>query len=543
MDFFKEQDEEGWPEARYVGELYFQAHRGTYTSQARTKALNRRSEFALREAEIWGAAAQMLAGFDFPYAAWDEAWKMVLLNQFHDILPGSSIHRVYEQAEAQLAKVVAEGQEITAEAQAALAPEGEGLTVFNSLSWERKALIPLPEGWQGLADGDGESAPVQHLGEAAFVEVTVPSCGWAGFRLSEPKIPQNDIEVSSKSLENSLLHVEFNEFGEIVGIFDKIAQKELAIGLCNRMRMYQDIPSAFDAWDIDSMYKHTPVPLTGAAKIEVIAEGPLFGQLRITRKLHNSEMTQTVTLARDSRRVDFHTVIDWQERHKLLKVDFPVDFHVQNALHEIQFGHIARPTHRSRQIDRDRFEVSNQKWTALVEPERGFAILNDSKYGVDVLEKGINLTLLKSALAPDMTADRGRQEFTYAMYYWDTPFIDSGLVRQGYELNVPVGQAMGQAAERSLFRVGASNVILETIKPAEEPGAGDVVLRLYEAMGNYTRATLFTSLAFQYAYQTNMLEKPLEELAFEGQSLDLEFHPFEIKTIRLRAKEPLAMES
>ncbi|MDY6873877.1 MAG: glycoside hydrolase family 38 C-terminal domain-containing protein [Chloroflexota bacterium] len=542
MAFFEAQDEQGWPEARYVGELYFQAHRGTYTSQARTKALNRRSEFALREAEIWGAAAQIMAGFDFPYEAWDEAWKTVMLNQFHDILPGSSIHRVYEEAEAQLAEVVAEGQGIAADAQAALDREEEGLTVFNSLSWDRKALLELPEGWEGVTDADGKSVPVQQSGEGTIAEVTVPSCGWAGFRAGDPEIPENTIEIRDKLLENHLMKVEFNEFGEITSIFDKINQEELAIGLCNSMKMYQDIPSAFDAWDIDSMYRQTPVELKGEASIEVTAEGPLFGQLVIKRKLHDSEMTQTVTLGRDTRRMEFHTVIDWQERHKLLKVNFPVDYHVQEALHEIQFGHIARPTHRSRQIDRDRFEVSNQKWTALVEPERGFAILNDSKYGVDVLEKGINLTLLKSALAPDMTADLGRQEFTYAMTFWDTPFIDSDLVQQGYELNVPVGQVSGQSKEdRSLFRVDASNVILETVKPAEMPGAGDVVLRLYEAVGTYTKTTLSTSLPFQFAYRTNMLEKPLEELAFDEKRLALEFHPFEIKTLRLRVKEPLTV--
>ncbi len=542
MDFFLEQDDEGWPEARYVGELYFQAHRGTYTSQARTKALMRRSEFALREAELWGAAAQVLAGFDFPYGEWDEAWKTVLLNQFHDILPGSSIHRVYEQAEAQLADVVSKSRAMTADAQTELMSGDKGLTVFNSLSWERKAIISLPEGWMGLSAGDGQSAPVQQVDGVTYAEVVAPSCGWAGFQAGPPEIQENSIKVTNKSMENDLLRIEFNEFGEITSIFDKINQKELAIGLCNRMRLYQDIPSAFDAWDLDSMYKRSPVETPDKAEISVIAEGPLFGQLKIARKLHDSEMTQTVTLTRNSRRVDFHTMIDWQERHKLLKVDFPVDFHVQDALHEIQFGHISRPTHRSRQIDQDRFEVCNQKWTALVEPERGFAILNDSKYGVDVLEKGINLTLLKSALAPDMTADRGRQEFTYAFYYWDTPFIESGVVQQGYELNVPVMPKEGYSEERSLFQVEDSNIILETVKPAEEPGTGDVVLRLYELMGNFTRTTLSTSLPFKYAYRTNMLEKPLEALAFDGQSLDLEFHPFEIKTFRLRVDEPLKVE-
>ena len=539
MDFFIEQDHEGWPDVTYYGELYYQAHRGTYTSQARTKALNRRSEFALREAELWGAAADLLAGFDFPYALWDEAWKTVLLNQFHDILPGSSIHRVYEEAEAQLSGVVEKAEGIAEDARQALVEAGQGLTVFNSLSWDRKDIIALPENVAGLMNETGQPVPTQVENGTTFAEVTVPACGWAGFGVGKTEIPESTIQTTPNSLENDLLRIKFNEFGEIFSIFDKIEQKELAAGLCNRLRMYQDIPSAFDAWDIDSMYKRTPVDLPEKAVIEVSAEGPLFGSLVITRKLNDSTLTQTVTLRRDSRRVDFHTVVDWQERHKLLKVDFPVDYHVSEALHEIQFGHLSRPTHRSRQIDQDRFEVCNQKWTALAEPERGFAILNDSKYGVDVLENSINLTLLKSALAPDMTADRGRQEFTYAFTFWNTPLAESGLVQAGYELNVPLQVTPGYRKSASLFQVSQANIIIETVKPAEEPGAGDVVVRCYEALGNTTRATLRTSLPFAHVYRTDMLENPLEELTLDEGGVVLDFHPFEIKTLRFRASEGL----
>jgi alpha-mannosidase len=539
LAFFEAQDSEGWPDVTYTGELYFQAHRGTYTSQARTKALNRSSEFALREAELWGAAASLLADFDFPYAAWDGAWKTVLLNQFHDIMPGSSIHRVYEEAEAQLGGVVETAEDVSAQARMALAQGEEGLTVFNSLSWERKGLVVLPEGLKGVRTPEGGPAPTQVHDDVTYAEVSVPACGWAGLKPAKPEIPESTIRVTPSSLENDLLRIEFGEFGEILSIFDKIEQKELAEGACNSFRMYQDIPSAFDAWDIDSMYKLSPVDLPEKAVFELGAEGPLFGSLVITRKLNDSTMTQTVTLRRDSRRVDFHTVIDWQERHKLLKVNFPVDFHVRQALHEIQFGHLTRPTHRSRQIDQDRFEVSNQKWTALVEPERGFALLNDSKYGVDVFENSINLTLLKSALAPDMTADRGRQEFTYAFTFWSTPLMESGLVREGYDLNIPLQTAQGYRETASLFQVSPANIIIETIKPAEEPGAGDVVVRCYEAMGNTTRATLSTSLPFAHVYRTDMLENPLEELTLEDGGVALEFHPFEIKTLRFRAGEGL----
>ena len=533
MTYFSEQEAAGWPDARYVGELYFQAHRGTYTSQARTKALNRRCEFALREAELWGGAAAHLAEYDFPYEVWDGAWKQVLINQFHDILPGSSIHRVYEEAEAQLAEVVGMANAIAQNAAHSLLKKPGGLTWFNSLSWPRTSLVELPEGVQGLQNARGETLVVQKMGERAFVEVPLPSCGWASFETGQPETEENTISADARRLENALVRVDFNEFGEITRIFDKANQQSLNTDTCNSLRMYQDIPSNFDAWDIDSMYRHSPVDLPDQAEIRVAAAGPLFGRLEVTRKLHHSTLTQTITLRRDSRRMDFHTMIDWQERHKLLKVNFPVGYHARDALHEIQFGHLPRPTHRSREMDRDQYEVANYKWTALVEAGRGFAILNDCKYGVDVLDNNISLTLLKSALAPDMTADRGRQEFTYAFYFWDTPFSASGLVQQGYALNTPPLRAAGSAETRSLFSLNKANIILDTVKPAED-GSGDLVLRLYESMCTRTRARLETSLPVRTVALTNMLEEVKSELEIQHGGVMLEFSPFQILTLRMK---------
>lgn len=532
MTFFNEQESAGWPEARYVGELYFQAHRGTYTSQARTKALNRRSEFALREAELWGAAALHLSDFNFPYEKWDAAWKTVLLNQFHDILPGSSIHRVYEEAEAQLSNVVEDVNGIAADAAQSLLNASDGVTWFNSLSWTRTPLVELPEGMQGLQTPSGEAIPVQSLGEKVYAEVRLPSCGWASFIAGEPETVENTIIATERRLENALVLVDFNARGEITRLFDKVNQRQLNIDNCNSLRMYQDIPSAFDAWDIDSMYRQSPVDLPEEAQIQVLAEGPLFGRLVVKRKLNNSILTQTITLRRDSRRMDFHTVIDWQEQHKLLKVNFPVGYHAREALHEIQFGHLPRPTHRSREIDRDQHEVANYKWTALVEAGRGFAILNDSKYGVDVLDNNINLTLLKSALAPDMTADRGRQEFTYAFYFWDTPFIESGVVQEGYALNVLPQRLVGSANAQSLFNLDRANIILDTVKPAED-SSGDLVLRLYESMGTRNCAKLTTSLPVSTVQLTNMLEQGKSNLKIQDGAVRFEFGPFEVLTLRL----------
>lgn len=539
MTFFRDQEEAGWSQVSFVGELYFQAHRGTYTSQARTKALNRRSEFALREAELWGAAAMALGDYTFPYEEWDSAWKTVLTNQFHDVLPGSSIHRVYEEAEAQLSDVIDKADQIAEAARDRLVKEGDGFTVFNSLSWPRREVIALPEGFEGIKSDEGEVLPIQNSRGKTFVELTAPSCGWASYHSGKPIKIENTITASERALENAMVRVEFNEFGAIRQIFDKVNQKEWAAGLCNDIKMYQDIPSAFDAWDIDSMYRQQPVQLPEKAKITVAAEGPLFGQLIIERKLNNSHMTQTITLRRDARRMDFHTVIDWQERHKLLKVNFPVDVHAREAFHEIQFGYLPRPTHGIPELEFDRFEVVNHKWTALAEGDHGFAVLNDSKYGVDVLNNSINLTLLKSALAPDMTADRGRQEFTYAFYFWHTPFIESGVVQQGYQLNVPLRTAEGYAGRRSLFELDKDNIVLGTVKPAEDASSDDLILRLYESMGNKTRVNLIVNLPFKYAYRADLLEHAQEEwMDFEDGKLELEFRPFEIKTLRLVRGEP-----
>ncbi|OIO94073.1 MAG: alpha-mannosidase [Anaerolineae bacterium CG2_30_64_16] len=557
VEFFRDQEARGVPDARYVGELYFQAHRGTYTSQARTKQNNRRSELALREAELWAAAAQALPGFAYPRQALEEAWRTVLLLQFHDILPGSSIQRVYAEAEASHAAVLEAAQAVAQTAAATLIAENGtsgrhvptaisgGLTVFNSLSWGRRALVTLPEGAAGATDAAGRPLVVQRVQGCVLAEVAVPACGWTTVRLiPEPAWGEPTaagVRAAERSLENELLRLTFNDLGEITSIFDKETGQELAVGPCNSFKMYRDVPAMFDAWDIDSMVADTPVALDAPATIEVVAQGPLLARLRVARRLHDSAMTQEITLRRDSRRVDFATAVDWQESHKLLKVAFLVAIHADEALHEIQFGHVRRPNHRSRPYDASRFEVSNHKWSALVEEGRGFAVLNDSKYGLNVLGNSINLTLLKAALAPDMTADKGVQRFTYAFYAWNGGLADSPVVQEAYDLNCPVMALPGAAGERSLFALDAANVVIEAVKLAEDNGgptgmAGgrDIIVRLYEAKRMATRCVLSTTLPVVSAAQTDMLERDERELPCEAGRIPLEFRPFEIKTIRLR---------
>jgi alpha-mannosidase len=593
VEYFRQQENQASDLPCWKGELYFQAHRGTYTSQARTKRANRLSEIMLREAEAWAVFATAATGRRFPAEDLASAWRLVLLNQFHDIIPGSSIERVYVENLAHHAKVQETAASVIAASTNALAGagtssaratahvEGRSLAVFNSLSWERTALVELPAKFGPARDANGNPVDTQKIDGAAWAEVTVPPVGWTTLT-SEPEGRSAALGTSAATrstaagaapssaskpaqatgrapapasapapaparaavdgprsagrrvIENGLLRVVFDERGEIASIRDKEADRELAAGPCNALRMYKDVPTAFDAWDVDSMYPLTPVTLEGRASIEVLDAGPLVARLRIARRINESDLVQVVSLRRGSRRVDFDTTVEWRESHKLLKVEFAVDHRAEDALHEIQFGHLRRPTHRSRPYDQDRFEVSNHRWTAIAEEGRGFAVLNDGKYGVNVLGSTIGLTLLKSALAPDMRADKGTQRFTYAFFAWNGSFADSGIVRQGYELNVPVVTAAGGMGKRSFVTVSAPNVVLETVKAPEEGDAGELVLRLYESMRTRARCAVKVDLPVVRAIETDMRERTLRGLPVKDNAVTLELRPFEIKTVLLQ---------
>ena len=474
-------------------------------------------------------AARALKGFDFGPASLDVAWKTVLLHQFHDALPGSSINRVYQEIERDYEIVISQARNLAVQAAGKLVSNAAAATAFNSLSWPRKALVALPEG----IDPGG---PHQKVRDQTLVEVDLPACGWTEIALQSqsPEALAGSATASDHTLENEYLRVQFNDLGEISSLMDKETGRELAAGACNSFKMYKDVPAWFDAWDIDPQYVDSPVELPAAASLTLESDGPLVAELKLSRKLSDkSSLTQIIRLRRGSRRIDFETTVDWQESHKMLKVAFPVDIYAEEAIHEIQFGHIRRPNHYSRPYDADRFEVSNHKWSALAEENRGVAVLNDSKYGLNVLRNQINLTLLKSTLAPDMTADKGIQIFTYALYAWNGSLAESGVVKEAYDLNVPAWSLQGAVDKpTSLFSLDAENIVIEAIKPAED-GTSNVVVRLYEAMRMKTRCQLKTSLAVKSAAQSDMLENKQQDLVIKDGVIALDFRPFEIKTVIL----------
>lgn len=519
----------------YVGELYFQGHRGTYTSQAKTKKGNRLSEITLREAELWNAFLRFREGTRYPAERFDALWKEVLLNQFHDIIPGSSIERVYEEAEAAYAHVVAESGALAGQACQALSPENnsDALTVFNSLSWPRGGVVKLPEHFKGAAGPDGGLLPVQEWEGGKYARTPeVPAVGWTVIRNAPAGQTPSTLKVTPTLLENKFVRVRFDAKGRITSLYDKTARRELAAGLCNRFRLYKDIPASYDAWDIDRSYKFQEIATDEPARVSVLASGPLWGAIRLEREIGHSMIRQDIILSADSCRLDFRTVVEWRESHRLLKVDFPVNYHCEDALHEIQFGYLRRPTHASRPFDETRYEVCNHKWSALTEENRGFALLNDCKYGINVAGNTLSLTLLKSAMAPDMHADKGVQEFSYGCYFWNGSFREGGVVREGYEFNIPLRTSSGGRNEESLLSVSDPTVILETVKCAED-GSGDLIARLYESSRSTVSCEVVLPQKVRAVFLTNMLEQTIRELHPNGGRLKLDFSPFEIKTIRL----------
>jgi len=505
-DFFARAKQEARNLTTWVGELYFELHRGTYTSQARTKRLNRRAEQALREAEIWSVAV----GHDYPAAVFDSTWKRLLINQFHDILPGSSIDWVYEDAERELEAVVEIAGGITTSAQSTLAGSGDNLTAFNVNSHPRREVVEV----------DGRC-----------VLVHAPACGWASIADSAAIQPQ-PVSVSGQVMENRLLRVTWDDRGLLTSIWDKEARREaLAPGAVgNALLLHDDNPKNWDAWDVDADYRTSFVQVTELASANVEMEGPLRAAVRFTRKFGSSTLEQRMVLDADSRVLRFETEIDWQEEHKFLKVAFPVAVRSSRATYEIQFGHVERSTHANTSWDQARFEVCAHRWADLGEPGYGVALLNDCKYGYDIQGSVMRLSLLRAPTHPDPSADRGSHRFTYALMPHPGDFRDAGVIAAAEDLNNPLRVIRG-AGERSLIEVDTPQVVVEAIKRAEDSDA--VIIRLYEAWGGRCRARVRTSLPGTRAFLCDLLERNRDEIQVRDGQLELDLTPFKILTLKL----------
>ena len=521
--FFEAMEKECEVKERYVGELYYTAHRGTYTTQAMTKKLNRKSEFALREAEMWSALLNKNTKTET-----DALWKTLLFNQFHDIIPGTSLTEVHKQTEKELTEVIGKASEIADNACGEVVDNStDYITIFNSLSWERKALVELPEGYTSIED-----AETQQIGDKVVALVSVPACGYKSYKLGKENV---EAEKSDNNLvlENDFVRAEFNTNGELISIFDKISNMEFLSKPSNVFRMYQDMPYFFDAWDIDSFYENQEVELEKATEVFVEYKGELESAIIIKRKLNDSFITQRAILRKDSKRLDFETEVDWRETHKLLKVDFNTNIQTEEMVSEVQFGYVKRPNHKTRPYDKDRFEVCNYKWSALCESRRGVAVLNDCKYGISADGGRMSLTLLRATVNPAPFADKGIHNFTYSVMPFTESLTDSNVVEESYELNCPITVKSGYAEEKSFMNVSESNVIIDTVKLAED-GSGDIIIRMYESKNTYTPCKLKLEFDVKAAYITDMLEGNKAEVNLNGNEISLDFKAFEVVTIRVK---------
>lgn len=493
------------------GELYLERHQGTYTTQARNKRYNRRLETDLRELEFISMLAGLLKGYTYPAQKIESIWKEVLLYQFHDILPGSSIKRVYDESLERYKILEGKVASLLDEAYEALGVTGPA--VFNTLSWKRCE-------W------------VKHNGE--WFNVTVPSMGCSPLVSQAEKHPLT-MKADTNLLENDKLKVTFNEDGSIKSIYDKKNGKEaIAPGsAANKLTVYYDDG---DAWDISIQYPQRPAGNFVLQSTGVSLDGPM-AELIQTYTYGSSRLEQHIILMYGSRRLDFVTKVDWHENSKMLRVTFPVNVSALDATCGIQFGSIKRPVFANTSFDMAKNEVCAHKWVDMSEPDYGVALLNNCKYGHYVHENVLDLNLLRSTSYPGVDADRGLHEFTYSLYPHAGDHIAGNVVQKAYELNMPLRIVLPHAAAQSeqepisLVEVDRQNIIVETVKKAED--SNDMILRLYECNGMSTTASLKFGISPRKIVPVDLMENEIGDPAEYRNSATLSFKPFEILTIKL----------
>jgi alpha-mannosidase len=491
----------------WVGELYLETHRATLTTHAEVKLANRRAEEVLRAAELWSVAASIDRRREL-----DRAWKLLLLHQFHDILPGSSIHWVYEDTARDQAEVLALAESVVTEAQSLLAGAGEavGLVVFNPSSTDRNELVELPDGSLGF--------------------VSAPACGWSTVSPDRSLGVREQVTVGETWLDNGLLRVEWDGDGLLTSVRDLVAGREvLADGeRGNLFQLHDDHPRAFDAWDVDRTYFDQVTDLVAVDSIEVVEHHPLRGGVKFIRSFGSSTITQTMRLTAGTRRLDFHTEVEWHERHRFLKVAFPVSVRSTRATYEIQHGHLERPTVANTSWDEARFEVCGHRWADLSEPGYGVALLNDSKYGYDILGHTIRLSLLRAPGFPDAEADQGNHHFAYSLLPHEGDLRDAGVVAEAEHLNLPLSLLAGRG-EGQVVSVDRPGVSVEAVKWGDRSNA--VVVRLCEVWGSRGPVRVTLHRPFVSVARTDLLERPVSGLATQDGSVEFELRPFELVTL------------
>lgn len=516
------------------GELYLELHRATYTTQARTKRGNRMLENKLRQVEY---LCSSLPVNQYPKEELDKIWKNMLLNQFHDIIPGSSIHMVYETAEAEYAQHLDTCRKLEQDAAKVLFHEEEGsLTLFNCLSNDYTRSIELPASWNGYGavDDEGNPLPAQQEGNLVVVSVTIPANGTVTIKRSDAVAETT--KGNGLMLENDLIRYEFSENGEIVAVKDKetghLVLDDGQHG--NMLSLYVDNPTAYDAWDIDIYYEKQFLENARPVKVQNIADGKVRKGLKFELEIGTSKIQQKVYLDVNSKRLDFETEVDWNELHHMLRVAFPVRIRSNEFTSDIQYGYAKRPTHRNTSWDMAKFETAAHRYVDISDPNYGVALLNDCKYGHKVHENILDLNLLRSPTDPDPVADQGHHEFTYSLFPHAGTLIESDVIKEAAMLNFkPVAfENMAGSINLCPIKLDADGISLEVVKKAEKDDS--LVIRLVETKGCYSNGSIEVIDKNATLAETDMVEWNDGEIIPSDQPIKLKLKPFEIRTYRIK---------
>lgn len=538
----------------WCGELYLEFHRGTYTSMARNKRDNRLAELRLAEAELFAVIAALAGRAAYPREELERYWKLTLLNQFHDILPGSSIGQVYEDSKRDYEEVLSGTKSLIDSALAALTAPDSGMgeavvAVFNPGSWQRTDIVRLanvPFGLGVFANGESRPSVRQPDGSLLFLATGVPPKGVRMFRLmrEDGMGAETTGLVDGDHIVTVHYDIRLDDRGHFCSIYDRQADREVlqSGGRGNVLQVFEDRPAEYEAWNIDRHFEEKMWEADDLTDCRIIQNDPLCLRLRQERRFLSSVIIQEIVFYHHSRRIDFETVVDWKESHLLLKVAFPVDITATKATYEIQYGNVERPTHRNTSWDKARFEVCAHKWADLSEGGYGVTLLNDCKYGYDIHDSVLRLSLIKCATYPNPAADREIHRFTYSLYPHNGDFRTGQVIQEAYALNCPLYARLTSAKALpdawSAVAVGHENVVLEVVKQAEEDER--IILRLYEAWGCRTQTWVRLDLAgpcrrlrLTSVDECNLLEESLKGIPYRNDQFSFEIRPYEIKTFAL----------
>ncbi|WP_340024704.1 alpha-mannosidase [Paenibacillus sp. FSL K6-1096] len=549
------------------GELYLEYHRGTYTSQAYNKKMNRKLELLYREAEwlqmLWAAESGQFG--QYPADSLLTGWQTILRNQFHDIIPGSSIHEVYqdcrvEYAEAEQLGLAARtaaaeglvsledstGQIAPEAANPAEAPQGTAYTLFNSAFFTapRLAVVAHDAEKAVWTDAKGNRLAAQRSGGQWLVQTAaVPAMGSTVIFAADPgstgagePVQTVPFRWQDSTLTTPYYILEWNTDGQLSRVFDRSAAREvLAPGECgNVLQVFEDKPKMFDAWDIDLFYQEKMQVIRDLRSVKLLECGPLQAVLEFVWGYMDSTIIQKVKVYAGSARIDFETYVDWHEQHQLLKAAFPVAVRATEATYDIQFGNVKRPTHWNTSWDYARFESVGHQWADLSERGYGVSLLNDCKYGYDIKDYTMRLSLIKSATSPDRLADQGEHHFTYALLPHEGDWVAAGTVQEAWALNQPllaVEGAYAAGSGKSLITCDAPNIAIDAVKLAED-GSG-CIIRLHEYTGTRSTATVSSDYSTASWQLCDLMERPLDAEPVDGPAIRLEFKPYEIHTVHL----------